>query len=131
MMLFAIIGEEGRQIYAHLALRLDMFFAVVYGAFLAVYWLWITGKCKSDCKIIRFLKPIGFVLIPLAVVADIGENLILQNLLTEYPDFMPDLVDVASNLTEAKWMILSGFGVLCVCVYGLIKFGQKGHKTKI
>lgn len=128
MLIFAMIGEEGREVYAGLALPLDMGFAVIYGVFLGVFWVWLTSKVggvKSAFRVINFIKPVGFMIIPLAICADIGEDIILQNLLNNYPDFSSELVPIASGLTEAKWMVLAGYGILCLLVFGLIAYSRR------
>ena len=91
---FLIYGEDGRALYARAALTLDIFYPVVYSTFFA--GLIIMGAVSPGA---RYL-----VLVPLLTAfLDIGENVSIYLLLTNFPAITEAEVLRSSSLTIAKW----------------------------
>ena len=116
---FLIYGEAGRALYARAALSLDMIFPLAYSTFFAC--LIVIGAVSSGA---RYL-----VIVPIVVaLLDLGENISIYLLLTNFPDITDAQIARASTLTVAKWwmvvlMLLVAFGQLFVRLT-ILAFGQ-------
>ena len=105
---FLIYGEEGRSLYARAALSLDVVYPLAYSTFFAC--LIVMGAVSSRA---RYL-----VIVPIVVaLLDMGENISIYLLLTNFPDMTEAQIARASALTVAKWwmvvlMLLVAFGQL-------------------
>jgi hypothetical protein len=108
---FLIYGESGRALYARAALSLD----VVYPCLI------VMGAVSSHA---RYLA-----IVPIVVaLLDLGENVSIYLLLTNFPDITDAQIARASTLTVAKWwmvvlMLLVAFGQLFVRLT-MLAFGQ-------
>ena len=107
---FLIYGEAGRALYARAALSLDVIYPLAYSTFFAC--LIVMGE---DSVRARYL-----VIVPIVVaLLDLGENISIHFLLTNFPDITEAEIARASALTVAKWwmvvlMLLVAFGQLFV-----------------
>ena len=107
---FLIYGEAGRALYARAALSLDVVYPLAYSTFFAC--LIVMGAVSSRA---RYL-----VIVPIvAALLDLGENIGIYLLLTNFPDITDPQIARASTLTVAKWwmvvlMLLVAFGQLFV-----------------
>ena len=107
---FLIYGEAGRALYARAALSLDVVYPLAYSTFFAC--LIVMGAVSSRA---RYL-----VIVPIVVaLLDLGENISIYLLLTNFPDITDAQIARASTLTVAKWwmvvlMLLVAFGQLFV-----------------
>ena len=107
---FLIYGETGRTLYARAALSLDLVYPLAYSTFFAC--LIVMGAVSSRA---RYL-----VILPMVVaLLDLGENISIYLLLTNFPDITDAQIARASALTVAKWwmvvlMLLVAFGQLFV-----------------
>ena len=107
---FLIYGESGRALYARAALSLDVVYPLAYSTFFAC--LIVMGAVSSRA---RYL-----VIVPIVVaLLDLGENISIYLLLTNFPDMTEAQIARASALTVAKWwmvvlMLLFAFGQLFV-----------------
>ena len=107
---FLIYGEAGRALYARSTLSLDVFYPFAYSTFFAC--LIVMGAVSPRA---RYL-----VIIPIAVaLLDLGENISIYMLLTNFPDISDAQIARASTLTVAKWwavvlMLVVAFGQLFV-----------------
>ncbi len=116
---FLIYGEAGRALYARAALSLDVVYPLAYSTFFAC--LIVMGAVSSRA---RYL-----VILPIVVaLLDLGENISIYLLLTNFPDITDAQVVRASSLTVAKWwmvvlMLLVAFGQLFVRLT-MLAFGQ-------
>ena len=116
---FLIYGEPGRALYARAALSLDMIFPLAYSTFFAC--LIVIGAVSSGA---RYL-----VIVPIVVaLLDLGENVSIYLLLTNFPGVTDAQIARASTLTVAKWwmvvlMLLVVFGQLFVRLT-ILAFGQ-------
>lgn len=107
---FLIYGEAGRALYARAALTLDAVYPVAYSTFFAcLIVMWAVSPRA------RYL-----VIVPIVVaLLDLGENISIYMLLTNFPDISDAQIARASALTVAKWwmvvlMLLVAFGQLFV-----------------
>ena len=116
---FLIYGEAGRVLYARAALSLDVVYPFAYSTFFAC--LIVMGAVSSRA---RYL-----VIVPIVVaLLDLGENVSIYLLLTNFPDITDAQIASASTLTVAKWwmvvlMLLVAFGQLFVRLT-MLAFGQ-------
>ena len=107
---FLIYGEAGRSLYARAALSLDVVYPLAYSTFFAC--LIIMGAVSSRAKYL--------VIVPILVaLLDLGENISIYFLLTNFPDITNAQIARSSTLTVAKWwmavlMLLVAFGQLFV-----------------
>ena len=107
---FLIYGEAGRALYARAALSLDVVYPLAYSTFFAC--LIVMGAVSPRA---RYL-----VILPIIVgLLDLGENISIYMLLTNFPDIADAQIGRASTLTVAKWwmvllMLLVAFGQLFV-----------------
>jgi hypothetical protein len=107
---FLIYGEAGRALYARATLSLDVFYPLAYSTFFAC--LIVMGAVSPHA---RYL-----VIIPIVVaLLDLGENISIYMLLTNFPDISDAQIARASTLTVAKWwavvlMLVVAFGQLFV-----------------
>ena len=107
---FLIYGEAGRALYARANLSLDVFYPLAYSTFFAC--LIVMGAVGPRA---RYL-----VIIPIAVaLLDLGENISIYMLLTNFPDISDAQIARASTLTVAKWwavmlMLVVAFGQIFV-----------------
>ena len=107
---FLIYGEAGRALYARAALSLDVVYPLAYSTFFAC--LIVMGAVSPRA---RYL-----VIVPIVVaLLDLGENISIYMLLTNFPDISDAQIARASALTVAKWwmvvlMLLVAFGQLFV-----------------
>ena len=93
---FLIYGEAGRALYARAALSLDVVYPLAYSTFFAC--LIVMGAVSSRA---RYL-----VIVPIVVaLLDLGENISIYLLLTNFPDITDAQIARASTLTVAKWWI--------------------------
>ena len=105
---FLIYGEAGRALYARAALSLDVVYPLAYSTFFAC--LIVMGAVSLRA---RYL-----VIVPIVVaLLDLGENISIYLLLTNFPDMTEAQIARASALTVAKWwmvvlMLLVAFGQL-------------------
>ena len=105
---FLIYGEAGRALYARAALSLDVVYPLAYSTFFAC--LIVMGGVSSRA---RYL-----VIVPIVVaLLDLGENISIYLLLTNFPDITDAQILRASTLTMAKWaavglMMFLAFGQL-------------------
>ena len=116
---FLIYGESGRALYARAALSLDVVYPLAYSTFFAC--LIVIGAVSSGA---RYL-----VIVPIVVaLLDLGENVSIYLLLTNFPGVTDAQIARASTLTVAKWwmvvlMLLVVFGQLFVRLT-ILAFGQ-------
>ena len=103
---FLIYGEAGRALYARATLSLDVFYPFAYSTFFACLTVMGAGSPRA-----RYL-----VIIPIAVaLLDLGENISIYMMLTNFPDIKDAQISSASTLTVAKWW---GVVLLLVVVFG-------------
>ncbi len=116
---FLIYGEAGRALYACAALSLDVVYPLAYSTFFAC--LIVMGAVNSRA---RYL-----VILPIVVaLVDVGENISIYLLLTNFPDITAAQIARASSLTVVKWwmvvlMLLVAFGQLFVRLT-MLTYGQ-------
>ncbi len=107
----AALGAPGRQLYAEIALTLDVIYPLVYGLFFAL--------TISYC--FQRVLPAGhaayrLALLPLAAaVADLFENAAIVGLLASYPTQLTWLALIAGVVTAIKWL-LAGLSLLVVMI---------------
>lgn len=107
---FLIYGETGRALYARATFSLDVVYPLAYSTFFA--WLIVMGAVSSRARY--------FVILPIVVaLLDLGENVSIYLLLTNFPDITDAQIARASSLTVVKWwmvvlMLLVAFGQLFV-----------------
>ena len=116
---FLIYGELGRALYARAVLSLDVVYPLAYSTFFAC--LIVMGAVSSRARYL-FIVPIVVALL------DLGENVSIYLLLTNFPDITDAQIARASTLTVAKWwmvalMLLVAFGQLFVRLT-MLAFGQ-------
>jgi hypothetical protein len=105
---FLIYGEVGRATYARAALTLDVIYPLAYSTFFSC--LLVLGAVSPRA---RYL-----VIVPIAAaLLDLGENISIYVLLTNFPDITDAQILRASTLTMAKWaavglMMFLAFGQL-------------------
>jgi hypothetical protein len=114
------IGKRGLNLYALTQVTLDLIFPIAYGTFLAVL-ITLLSLEEVDHKLI---------IIPLlATIADLGENIILAYLASNYSGNISSIVWAASVFTLLKWVMLVcaillilGGVVWKFIWFGLVKF---------
>ena len=112
---FYQMGEKGRYINLYSTLILDTIYPILYtslilGAYVKLY--------NNNNKLILWIPVIAFIL-------DIFENINIVYMNLNYLDLDETQVMIASTITSFKWITI--FGVICLIIYGLIKY----QKNKI
>lgn len=118
---FQTIGERGRKLYGWTQLSLDIVYPLTYGTLFAL--LIICGFPREDARVL--------IIIPLlALLFDLGENLINAYLALQFNDRASPLSRVATVFTFVKRylfitsMALSLLGIIA-CVWRYFKPGDK------
>ena len=115
------LGEEGRSYYAHSFIPVfDLALSLFLLTFSIVLILYATQPGKPHAL---HLQPLTrrLLLVPPIVLflLDVGENLALMTLMTDYPHMSASVVERASMFTELKW--------LAVFITGLVSTGLAVH----
>jgi len=102
------IKEEGRSFYAHSFIPVyDIALSFFLLTFMIIFILYATQSDRHYAlglpRWVRFA-----LLVPpvLQFLIDVGENLLLRELIASFPRLAPRVVEEASGLTQFKWMVL-------------------------
>ncbi|CAN0387150.1 unnamed protein product, partial [Phaeothamnion confervicola] len=102
------LGDEGRAYYAHSFLPIyDVALSLFLLTFTILFVLYATQHDRYYAiSLPGWMR--RFLVVPpiLQFAFDVGENLSLRQVFTEYPRISVKLVDAASQLTQAKWMMI-------------------------
>ena len=116
--LFRALGSKGHELYRQLNL-VDFATPAVFGSLLSI----IASPLLRKANLPAILNLMPF----LYSFFDIGENLVVRYLLSALPEQQPGLVQLASALTQLKYLgNIPAFGVIVV---GLLGWGLKAIKT--
>ena len=114
------LSSNGRQFYLRTILIPDFAFPIVYSFWFAAVLSYAFSATGPHYLGFRIVLPIPF----LAALFDFAENLLLFQLLSDFPDgFSEQKADFASAFTQLKWgMILLSFVAILVGVITSIRY---------
>ena len=109
--LFHSLGEEGRQIYLHQQLALDLFYPLFFLLGFAQFFLEMIKRSVGSIKIAQ----VGFWLTLFGSFSDWSENMLIFLQLKNFPQINDRLVILGSSLTVTKLFLI--LMVQCLFVY--------------
>ena len=109
----AAYGAEGRALYRTFALSADLIYPLLYGFAFALLLAYLWPRVATGVGVLRFLP-----LIPLtAMLFDIGENLSVVTMITQYPVQSHGMARLAGFCSLMKWSLV--FLTLILILKGL------------
>lgn len=106
-------GAEGRALYRIFALSADLIYPLIYGFAFALLLAYLWPRLATGVRWLRFLP-----LIPLtAMLFDIGENLSVVTMITQYPVQSYGMARLAGFCSLMKWILV--FLTLVLMLTGL------------
>jgi hypothetical protein len=106
-------GEAGRSFYIEQRFSFDLFWPLVYGAFLTTSLAFLGQRASTKRRMRWFYLPI------LAVAFDYLENIMTATVMRRYPLETMILADLAGFMTSIKWITLSLSFVVFLAVLGI------------
>jgi len=108
------LGEDGRHFQLKYILPLDSLFPLSYGLFLFILLGYLFNSDRIRHNQLKFVNYLGLG----ACLSDWIENICIYNMIINYPNRMPIIVNISSISTISKTLLV----VICTgfIVYGLI-----------
>jgi hypothetical protein len=126
------LGTEGRAYYAHAHIPVDMLFAVLEAAVLALIILWFTRPDARFAVPLPDISRLFLIAFPIATaIFDIRENLLITRMLRV--EGAPDkaLVQAASFATQVKWnLALFSLGIALALAISSVFRARKNARNR-
>jgi hypothetical protein len=102
------LGEDGRAYYAHSFLPIyDVALSLFLLTFSILFILYATQQDRHySISLPGWLRRVLVIGPIMQFLFDVGENLSLRQLLEEFPRISQKLVEAASQMTQAKWLMI-------------------------
>lgn len=113
-------GEEGRRAYVRARFTFDLFWPLVYTAFLGTAISWVCGKAFAPGSLWQRAN-----LVPvLAALFDYLENVSTSAVMVRYPEPTPLVAALAPVFTLVKWVLVGGSFLLLLIglVVGVVRW---------
>lgn len=101
-----LLGEVGIEIYKFQALPLDMVYPCMYGITSLIAWEMLVKPTNAR------LYWIGSLVAVAGILFDYGENVRLGFLLFEIGNPSAEFIDITSNFTLTKWILIGTFAIM-------------------
>ena len=121
-------GEAGRSMYQTIELTADIIYPAVYSIAFALLIMFLLKKMNLSTNWFKWLAIIPFI----TAFADLGENISIVTMLSQYPVQSDFMAQVAGSFSLAKWssLFLSG-GIILVGLFGWLVTSIRNRKTTL